>query len=201
MSEEPRVLISLGPEGLEGIRDLVSNQRHLRQIYDACASDRPASSVMALAVRIGKKLQLETTRVYDVLFALWNLSRFYISSKLPPAEFLSQISMSMGGQPSDDRGTLTGWSETAAILAPILPDITHKHQLFISQQAQKKLDGISRQEGRALPHDDAARQREIELLRALHADEFDRVKHLMPSRDDLRSLTVEAPRELLDEEW
>jgi len=46
-----------------------------------------------------------------------------------------------------------------------------------------------------------ARQEEIENLRAQHQAEFERVKGIMPSLEELRALSVEPSQELLDDEW
>lgn len=46
-----------------------------------------------------------------------------------------------------------------------------------------------------------ARQQEIENLRRKYAEDFDRIKGIMPSLEELRSLSVEPPQELLDGEW
>lgn len=49
--------------------------------------------------------------------------------------------------------------------------------------------------------DDQANQREIEDLRAQRQAEFDRIEGLMPSPDEMQSLSIEPPHELLHEDW
>lgn len=49
------------------------------------------------------------------------------------------------------------------------------------------------------PENDHARQREIEHLRAQYQEQFDRIEGKTPDLDELLSMTVEPPREWLNE--
>ena len=138
MAEQPRITLWLSEDAIEGIRDLVQNRGQLEAIFRATSSERPASSLIALATRVAGKATLDLSVVYDVLIALWNLRRLHMSGSLSAGDFVSQISASLHRQPSKyiDQETRDGWPETAPILGTILPEIGREHQLFISQKAQ-----------------------------------------------------------------
>ncbi|HVA46243.1 MAG TPA: hypothetical protein VNH11_07710 [Pirellulales bacterium] len=70
-------------------------------------------------------------------------------------------------------------------------------RLLRSPRGLKSAEPTQQVEGDAT-RQERSRQQEIDDLRAEHQEEFDRIEEIMPELDELLSLSVEPPRELLD---